>query len=119
MTDPLKPPPPDAGDLNELAKTAAHSHRIKLRVLIAFSSRSRHTRCLSDCSSAVCSSDLGHRCGGKADLRAQAGVHGGVGLALWRPLPALSPARPGRRKASCRRRSEEHKSELQSLRHLV
>src|SRR5258705_4516089 len=49
-------------------------------VIFFFSSRRRHTRCLSDWSSDVCSSDLG-----------------------------------GRRII----RSEEHTSELQSLRHLV
>ena len=35
MNDPLKTPTPDAGAINELVKTAVHSHRIKLRVLTA------------------------------------------------------------------------------------
>src|ERR1039458_7814605 len=68
------------------------------------SSRRRHTRCLSDWSSDVCSSDLG-------------------------PLPLIMPeacvllllptqlfCTPGIRYS---KRSEEHTSELQSLRHLV
>ena len=33
MNDPHNPPTPDAGAINELVKTAVHSHRIKLRVL--------------------------------------------------------------------------------------
>src|SRR5437899_9571826 len=74
-----------------------------------FSSRRRHTRCLSDWSSDVCSSDL------YADR--QPGRHYAAGAAC------IEGSRPG----GVRRhppdaeaaRSEEHTSELQSLRHLV
>src|SRR5258705_9898253 len=64
--------------------------------VVFFSSRRRHTRCLSDWSSDVCSSDLmirHHR-----DLNSS---HLGISYAVF-----------------CLR-SEEHPSELQSLRHLV
>src|SRR5262245_63461978 len=66
-----------------------------------FSSRRRHTRCLSDWSSDVCSSDL--------PRAARAASRAGPPPRAPRcaPLPA------------CASRSEEHTSELQSLRHLV
>src|SRR5438045_4697843 len=67
-----------------------------------FSSRRRHTRCLSDWSSDVCSSDLVHADRGRGRRRQRD---------LERPEAAL-----GRDAAQ---RSEEHTSELQSLRHLV
>src|ERR1035438_10712740 len=60
-----------------------------------FSSRRRHTRCLSDWSSDVCSSDLT--------------------MATLGDLPSSCQVKS--RPAS--NRSEEHTSELQSLRHLV
>src|SRR5471030_3381615 len=61
-----------------------------------FSSRRRHTRYLSDWSSDVCSSDLPPA-----------------------TTPRFSPASRGIRSRPSSRRSEEHTSELQSLRHLV
>src|SRR5262245_65142832 len=81
-------------------------------VFFFFSSRRRHTRCLSDWSSDVCSSDLelealdGLPLGGIEERR----DHGGCGLDTI--------ARATLATASCHR-SEEHTSELQSLRHLV
>src|SRR5471030_3469694 len=62
-------------------------------IFFFFSSRRRHTRCLSDWSSDVCSSDLCRRAA----------------------APTVRPART----RMCWPRSEEHTSELQSLRHLV
>src|ERR1039458_7194676 len=111
-----------------------------------FSSRRRHTRCLSDWSSDVCSSDL---TGLARKCRRRFRTH-----STWpSPPPSAGPAAPwcglpfrrsapGRRSCSpppahpektspgCRpsvlpppvattARSEEHTSELQSLRHLV
>src|SRR5438045_5003712 len=91
--------------------------------LFFFSSRRRHTRCLSDWSSDVCSSDLrrgdgpahGRRrtrqfmteaassaSGGERGIGVVVGATGTIGQAVIRRL-----------------RSEEHTSELQSLRHLV
>src|SRR5258705_8977606 len=62
-----------------------------------FSSRRRHTRCLSDWSSDVCSSDL-----------------------FGTPSQAAANAVPkGNTVLPKKDRSEEHTSELQSLRHLV
>src|SRR5437899_4376832 len=69
-------------------------------VFFFFSSRRRHTRCLSDWSSDVCSSDL-HRSMDASAIR-----------------PPTSSVRPTRSAADSTR-SEEHTSELQSLRHLV
>src|ERR1039458_3308305 len=70
------------------------------------SSRRRHTRCLSDWSSDVCSSDLPFR--------------------RWIPLPSSNPPTfirlsdsPTLCEPASSARSEEHTSELQSLRHLV
>src|SRR5262245_63451411 len=89
-----------------------------------FSSRRRHTRCLSDWSSDVCSSDLPsalRRAGGPRPDRprapadpdrlslAAAALAGAAGRGLLRRTLRL------RRSL----RSEEHTSELQSLRHLV
>src|SRR5205814_7759792 len=89
-----------------------------------FSSRRRHTRCLSDWSSDVCSSDL------LSHVTAVAGFHDcgapDVGAKHRRDLGRVQ--RRARRDAgtaaiprprSHRRRSEEHTSELQSLRHIV
>src|SRR5437899_9174371 len=75
-----------------------------------FSSRRRHTRCLSDWSSDVCSSDLGcvharRPLGGALAIGAGAVGEGGAP----RDFAARGEGR----------RSEEHTSELQSLRHLV
>src|SRR5438045_8097356 len=78
-----------------------------------FSSRRRHTRCLSDWSSDVCSSDLSRPVPASSDHD------------RWRLQCAKLSLLPT---TSCRRtsprhhesmRSEEHTSELQSLRHLV
>src|SRR5262245_64166358 len=91
-----------------------------------FSSRRRHTRCLSDWSSDVCSSDLG--CGASRRRWRCRGC--GRRRACRRSRSPRESARgPRRSRAACRRgrtrnrcggaRSEEHTSELQSLRHLV
>src|SRR5438045_4606982 len=75
-----------------------------------FSSRRRHTRCLSDWSSDVCSSDLRMSRNSWAKL-----IH-----THCRPSSlnaVLSQSGPA--SLACLRRSEEHTSELQSLRHLV
>src|SRR5262245_62179211 len=93
--------------------------------LFFFSSRRRHTRCLSDWSSDVCSSDLGeHRAGAYPQVNPQAllptlelddGARLTQSLAIieyldeTHPEPRLIP----------KDRSEEHTSELQSLRHIV
>src|SRR5262245_63573865 len=95
---------------------------LSLLFFFFFSSRRRHTRCLSDWSSDVCSSDLGLSTDG---------------LILFCPSSCSSNPRFQRRylvialpralarqfRAVLRRcspsRSEEHTSELQSLRHLV
>src|SRR5262245_63725190 len=85
-----------------------------------FSSRRRHTRCLSDWSSDVCSSDLANSfpSGHAADtfafataLERHLGWRGAVPAYIFSSYVAMSrlPAN----------RSEEHTSELQSLRHLV
>src|SRR5262245_62821034 len=123
---------------------------IRFRYFFFFSSRRRHTRCLSDWSSDVCSSDLGTS-KGAGDLShrivAKLGdilVHG-VALKPGKPLclavvagkplvvlpgfptsaiftfhafvaPVIR-ARAGLPPQAAR--SEEHTSELQSLRHLV
>src|ERR1035441_6124299 len=73
----------------------------------ARSSRRRHTRCLSDWSSDVCSSDL--MVAGAAALVKQANP----GFSAAQIKSALVNT------ASIDARSEEHTSELQSLRHLV
>src|SRR5205814_7328116 len=93
-----------------------------------FSSRRRHTRCLSDWSSDVCSSDLAASWPGSSGAAHGAyrrghapNGHGPAGPARAvrrgrepvRPLRALPGLLPHVR------RSEEHTSELQSLRHLV
>src|SRR5438045_6676887 len=72
-----------------------------------FSSRRRHTRCLSDWSSDVCSSDL-PRCSFASAK--------GPSVVSTSPLDTRTTDAVS---ASCRARSEEHTSELQSLRHLV
>src|SRR5262245_38980311 len=78
---------PDLGDLVfEIA--------VVIRLLFFFSSRRRHTRCLSDWSSDVCSSDLGARHGESQGLRHQLEP-----LARQRRVPALRRRRsrdPGR-----------------------
>src|SRR5205814_4705024 len=104
-----------------------------------FSSRRRHTRCLSDWSSDVCSSDLADS---RLLTRARAMLRPGWGsrLACIAVAPAaliaaaavgaaaalVRTARGAPKRALHRRelllhlvRSEEHTSELQSLRHLV
>src|SRR5262245_62357505 len=91
-----------------------------------FSSRRRHTRCLSDWSSDVCSSDLPREPPAPAeDRRPRAGHRDGSDRGPRRR------AAPGPRRVAARRRharalleralvrSEEHTSELQSLRQLV
>src|SRR5262245_62849951 len=96
-----------------------------------FSSRRRHTRCLSNWSSDVCSSDLvGSTASGPSSYWEDVGHKIGVGtrdvaegltglpgqlldLATW-------PGRAIQRAVGIpTARSEEHTSELQSLRHLV
>src|ERR1035441_10952009 len=82
-----------------------------------FSSRRRHTRCLSDWSSDVCSSDLsaspGRRRAGPIDLLGRRDDrHSSLGADRSGP-PHETPS------TGAMRRSEEHTSELQSLRHLV
>src|SRR5437899_6156350 len=88
-----------------------------------FSSRRRHTRCLSDWSSDVCSSDLLPSPGAPAGLCDEGAGRGAVA--------AVAETAGGRNARGCGRtsrrsgrrarhpRSEEHTSELQSLRHLV
>src|SRR5262245_64551789 len=87
-----------------------------------FSSRRRHTRCLSDWSSDVCSSDLVHR-----DLLDLAGLDVADARAVERAVVAGQELVDHVRRqeldvlgrARTLERSEEHTSELQSLRHLV
>src|SRR5438045_4689820 len=86
-----------------------------------FSSRRRHTRCLSDWSSDVCSSDLqsqtDHVQGEQQDRRRRrpiAWLNDALGGGVDRAVPQGVEQR--RRQPE---RSEEHTSELQSLRHLV
>src|SRR5262245_64211313 len=90
-----------------------------------FSSRRRHTRCLSDWSSDVCSSDLAPgdpAAEGAANAPAprlgtttcSPSASGAARLINARSAFRVTP--PARETAS---RSEEHTSELQSLRHLV
>src|SRR5262245_62202120 len=89
-----------------------------------FSSRRRHTRCLSDWSSDVCSSDL--------NMNAERRLHMPLDLAddlgdLMRERASVGIAQNqdvgapflGSAKGTQSIRSEEHTSELQSLRHLV
>src|SRR5205814_2385626 len=86
-----------------------------------FSSRRRHTRCLSDWSSDVCSSDLFLRAEAHdetSDDRRDENPAAGCG----KPIESEDGFfRPGWFLRRWRRnhRSEEHTSELQSLRHLV
>src|SRR5205814_7460760 len=94
-----------------------------------FSSRRRHTRCLSDWSSDVCSSDLPVL--GALLVNAANTYLNDENLKAWAALALLAAAAgaipPGvflaRRLQGLRGvlvgRSEEHTSELQSLRHLV
>src|SRR5438045_8010803 len=90
-----------------------------------FSSRRRHTRCLSDWSSDVCSSDLGarERVRGAPRGASPAGrVRPGGALPLALGATALTRwllIRGVGNRPLDRQRSEEHTSELQSLRHLV
>src|SRR5205814_7505152 len=97
------------------------SEEITIHIDFFFSSRRRHTRCLSDWSSDVCSSDLdvflrwnlvdSHPGRRREADRAAVAVRRG---ALHPELHVL------RRHAELvLERSEEHTSELQSLRHLV
>src|SRR5436853_2478919 len=103
-------------------------------VFFFFSSRRRHTRCLSDWSSDVCSSDLARRRHSGRARRARKQSYLGW-CARNRVTTAASSAAHERlladfdagKKAALARavsvvenhRSEEHTSELQSLRHLV
>src|SRR5262245_63277187 len=87
-----------------------------------FSSRRRHTRCLSDWSSDVCSSDLYVMAGLQYTVQitivaAIGGTFFGTLLAMAR-LSAIKPLALGAA-GYVNLRSEEHTSELQSLRHLV
>src|SRR5262245_62643237 len=90
-----------------------------------FSSRRRHTRCLSDWSSDVCSSDLSVRASGLCSEAANTSASG-----LMRQFIDVPASPLGRRSGELHEmtavvlrqhvhRSEEHTSELQSLRHLV
>src|SRR5205814_2931545 len=91
-----------------------------------FSSRRRHTRCLSDWSSDVCSSDLfctidvsDYNFGAAAKLqrpRTYSFPTCNIPNAYSTELPLSSPYYPAEVPEY---RSEEHTSELQSLRHLV
>src|SRR5438045_5622137 len=74
--------------------------------LFFFSSRRRHTRCLSDWSSDVCSSDLESVGRGRLSRSSRKSVR-------------RASTGSGVNAAKKRERSEEHTSELQSLRHLV
>src|SRR5205814_6259808 len=96
-----------------------------------FSSRRRHTRCLSDWSSDVCSSDLGGRASNQDKLpnmniapalkrkgQLQAIYQSEVKTVVrWCLVMGLSAF--GANLNAQQSRSEEHTSELQSLRHLV
>src|SRR5438045_4910746 len=88
--------------------------------LFFFSSRRRHTRCLSDWSSDVCSSDLPPErrrpgCRKRAPPSPPASRFRRRGSEPRGSAPPKGGAACGRN----RPRSEEHTSELQSLRHLV
>src|SRR5258705_2425571 len=77
-----------------------------------FSSRRRNTRCLSDWSSDVCSSDLYARW--NRSTRASASVsRGAFSAGISRSATPIDTP------PMVAYRSEEHTSELQSLRHLV
>src|SRR5205814_7463903 len=97
-----------------------------------FSSRRRHTRCLSDWSSDVCSSDLRLEpelncvaallspSTGIIDSHALMLAYQGEAEDAGAVVVFRSPVLSGRvRGAGFELRSEEHTSELQSLRHLV
>src|SRR5205814_4614872 len=98
-----------------------------------FSSRRRHTRCLSDWSSDVCSSDLVRRAQTiikeESDSLRQAGRKFGevpVGAMIEVPSAVFMADKIARivdffelGTNDLVQRSEEHTSELQSLRHLV
>src|SRR5262245_63845281 len=103
-------------------------------VFFFFSSRRRHTRCLSDWSSDVCSSDLSPRRPHPSCCTSGWICHGiGLMFVCWRragrPWLRWRSHRPARScggwlhgscwRARCAGRSEEHTSELQSLRHVV
>src|SRR5262245_63679701 len=89
-----------------------------------FSSRRRHTRCLSDWSSDVCSSDLYSHSRGR---RESSGSQPSVAWGLTPTIKILTASarhclRAPQHLGVCDAplfRSEEHTSELQSLRHLV
>src|SRR5262245_62537860 len=112
---------------SEVAAAEAHICSCPVCRRFFFSSRRRHTRCLSDWSSDVCSSDLRrdtrrgslqesrlHRRQPVGGLRSAApGYH----YTLDHLLSLEPPASAGNQLD--RPRSEEHTSELQSLRHLV
>src|SRR5262245_62845050 len=98
----------------------------RVHTVFFFSSRRRHTRCLSDWSSDVCSSDLDEH------PAAERSVHPGDGprvFARGRAILELALdvfVADSEVETLCYRpdecqvqRSEEHTSELQSLRHLV
>src|SRR5438045_7034345 len=91
-----------------------------------FSSRRRHTRCLSDWSSDVCSSDLAGAARvrrGARPLSGPADSAESADVSVAAPAAAATPKRRFRLKrllvGALAIRSEEHTSELQSLRHLV
>src|SRR5262245_65069067 len=99
---------------------------LRVTLIFFFSSRRRHTRCLSDWSSDVCSSDLCEANGILAVRRAA--DDGDVRLRVEQrrearayDLLVVDDERADHRvrSASAAGRSEEHTSELQSLRHLV
>src|SRR5438045_4564294 len=97
-----------------------------------FSSRRRHTRCLSDWSSDVCYSDLSsvcvdcsifarsyhvamkYRTFGRTGWKVSE-----IGFGAWAIGGSWGPQQDEDSIAALNRRSEEHTSELQSLRHLV
>src|SRR5205814_6644438 len=90
-------------------------------IFFFFSSRRRHTRCLSDWSSDVCSSDLSE-VSDAATNRAVTPSPTSTSTNRRRRAGPTSDAAGSRRTARKfipPRRSEEHTSELQSLRHLV
>src|SRR5262245_62753649 len=85
---------------------------------IFFSSRRRHTICLSDWSSDVCSSDLLRTEGARQDPRA-ARPRGRRPEVPGADRPLRGDEGPHHPDLGAAVRSEEHTSELQSLRHLV
>src|SRR5438045_5631973 len=87
-----------------------------------FSSRRRHTRCLSDWSSDVCSSDLykdEYAKKSPADQTALSQKLLQKGIETNDDLPSKFVLLKEARDVAAGARSEEHTSELQSLRHIV